>query len=100
MIEASSPFDRPAAASAFAVIQLSPRRWAVAEQMSITRPNSELRVVTKSFSNRIDAHQVCSELGCKRNEEYSALTRAHLLDPRQLRGNTTPRSRLLASWKN
>ena len=100
MIETSSHTESPTGTLAFVVIQLSTRRWAVAEQSSFARPNSEFRVITKSFDNRIDAHQACSELAGKRMAEYSDLTREHLLEPRQLRGNTTPRSRLWAGLKN
>jgi len=100
MIEASIQGDNAAATSVFVVVQLSPRRWAIGEQASITRPNTEFRIISKSFDNRIDAHQVCSELAGKPMEEYSELTREHLLDSRHLRGNTTPRSRLWTDWKN
>jgi hypothetical protein len=100
MIETSTQVDNSAVTTVFVVVQLSPRRWAIGEQASITRPNGEFRIISKSFNNRIDAHQVCSELAGKPREEYSELTREHLLDSRHLRGNTTPRSRLWAGWKN
>jgi hypothetical protein len=90
MVEASSHRDSSITAAVFVVIRLSPRRWAVAERSGITLPNDEFRIITKSFDNRIDAHQACSELAGKRREDYSELTREHLLNPRQLRGNSTP----------
>lgn len=100
MVEASPHRDSSITTAVFVVIRLSPRRWAVAERSGITLPNDEFRIITKSFDNRIDAHQACSELAGKRMDEYSELTREHLLHPRQLRGNSTPRSRLWASWNN
>src|ERR1700693_4808880 len=100
MIETSFQSQCPATSSFFVVIQLSPRRWAVAEQSSITRPNEEFRIITKAFANRIDAQQACSEIAGKPAHEYSALTREHVLDLDAIRGNSSPRSRLLAGWKN
>lgn len=84
----------------FLVVQISPRRWVVAEQVGLFLHNPEYRPVTRPFGNRIDAHTVCSELATRDGGACSELTREHLLDAASFRGETHLRSHLLRGSEN
>lgn len=94
------PAIRPADGAEFVVLQISPRRWVVAEQVGLFLHNPEYRAVTRSFGNRVDAHTVCTELATKVESEYSLLTREYLLEVGAFRGKTYLRSQLLRGSEN
>jgi hypothetical protein len=91
---------RAARRGTWIVVQISRRRWVVAEQLDLFLHNVECRTVTRPFTNRIDAHTVCTELATRPPGDYSALTTQHLLDAASLRGRTYLRSHFLQGSNN
>src|SRR4029078_5388062 len=90
----------PRNSSRFIVLQLSPRRWVVAEQTGLFLANPEFRAVTRPFGNRVDAHAVCTELATRDPGGFGELTREHLLGPGAFRGKSYLRSQLLNGMEN
>jgi hypothetical protein len=84
----------------FMVLQVSPRRWVVAERTGLFLANPEFRVVTRAFGNRVDAHAVCTELATRDPRDFGEMTREHLLGADAFRGRDYSRSQLLNGMQN
>jgi hypothetical protein len=100
MIEPVFQHGHHLATGTFVVVQVSPRRWVVAERIELYLHNPEYRVVTRPFTNRVDAHAVCTELATKAPAGYSPVTVEHLLSPDSFRGTTFLRSHLVQRSEN
>jgi hypothetical protein len=95
----NSPEPAPLA-DALVVVQLSPRRWAVARRYSLPLALPEYRIITRPITSRIDAQAICQELLIHSGRDLSLLAREHLLTEDSRRNTGYYRSSVLAELRD